>query len=44
LPDHLTRKNMALLTSEVFPYVRKHAEAAFGSLPGVKAQPSEARV
>ena len=42
LPDHLTRKNMALLASEVFPYVRKYAEAEFGSLPGVRAQQTAA--
>ncbi len=30
LPDHLTRKNMELLAPEVFPYVRKYANAEFG--------------
>jgi len=43
LPDHLTRKNMELLANEVFPYVRRHAEAEFGSLPGVREQQAEAR-
>src|SRR6266849_4848445 len=42
LPDHLTRKNMALLASEVFPYVRKYAEAEFGALPGVQSQQTAA--
>src|SRR5262249_29426715 len=42
LPDHLTRKNMALLAGEVFPYVRKHAEVEFGSLPGVQTQQTAA--
>ena len=42
LPDHLTRKNMKLLSTDVFPYVRKYAEAEFSALPGVKAQQEEA--
>ncbi|HKA54270.1 MAG TPA: LLM class flavin-dependent oxidoreductase [Candidatus Binatia bacterium] len=41
LPDHLTRKNMELLAAEVFPYVRKYAEAEFGSLPGVQARQTD---
>ena len=38
LPDHLTRKNMELLATEVFSYVRKYAESEFASLPGVRAR------
>src|SRR4029453_3706272 len=41
LPDHLTRKNMELLAAEVFPYVRKYAEAEFGAPLGAKRQQTE---
>jgi hypothetical protein len=34
----LTRKNMEILATEVFPYVRKYAELEFASLPGVRAR------
>jgi alkanesulfonate monooxygenase SsuD/methylene tetrahydromethanopterin reductase-like flavin-dependent oxidoreductase (luciferase family) len=43
LPDRLTRKNMELLATEVFPYVRKHAEAEFSSFP-TSAPQAEARI
>jgi alkanesulfonate monooxygenase SsuD/methylene tetrahydromethanopterin reductase-like flavin-dependent oxidoreductase (luciferase family) len=42
LPDHLTRKNMEFLANDVFPYVRKHADATFAALPGVHDQGAEA--
>ena len=42
LPDHLTHKNMELLAGEVFPYVRKHAEATFEPAPAMDTQPAPA--